>query len=229
MVSSFFFIFFFSPHSELLLTFQEEIIPLTKSLLLSFNDDPLFNYFYPKGPKPGEMKEDFMKIHSRRLKEARINGTLIKLSTDIEGKNEDKFSGFAMIYTYPQRFSLAVFAQNLLFYSVNRLSPPSNEGQDMGRLETFFKLHDKYFDEAKARFNGNFVYLEVIAVVPTKQGLELGKKLMQYIMEFANERPMFLECTDISNVKFYQKYGFKVFGEELLDDDKTKITFMLKE
>lgn len=63
-------------------------------------------------------------------------------------------------------------------------------------------------------------YLEVIAVHPNAQGHGLGGKLMRWMLEMiGDEADCILECTDESNMPFYEKYGFQLLEVTELRDE----------
>ena len=56
-------------------------------------------------------------------------------------------------------------------------------------------------------------YIEVVAVRPDQQGQGMGGKMMRHILSQIGSAPVYLECTDASNIKFYERYGFSVVKE----------------
>ena len=65
-------------------------------------------------------------------------------------------------------------------------------------------------------------YLVMIGVDPDYQGRGIGRKLIDYCFDLANENPdnlgMGLDTEDEQNVEIYRKCGFEVVEEKRLDD-----------
>ena len=75
--------------------------------------------------------------------------------------------------------------------------------------------------EPKFIHDGGLVgHIEDVVVDKNFQGQKIGEKIMKYLLEFAKNRGCYktiLDCTD--DVKpFYEKIGFKYFGNELRFD-----------
>ena len=66
--------------------------------------------------------------------------------------------------------------------------------------------------------HANVWYLEVVAVHPSLQGRGLGGEAMRRVLELAKGDPIVLECTEHSNVAFYEKLGFECVEEVVLVD-----------
>lgn len=77
-------------------------------------------------------------------------------------------------------------------------------------------------------------YLEVVAVHPSLQGCGLGGEAMTCVLEQVKGDPLVLECTERSNVGFYEKLGFECIEEVVLVDpsadsgDECRMWVMLK-
>lgn len=77
-------------------------------------------------------------------------------------------------------------------------------------------------------------YLEVIAVHPLLQGRGLGKLALESLLKLTGPDPIVLECTNSSNVAFYERLGFEVVQEVVLgagsysEGDKCKLWVMLR-
>lgn len=62
-------------------------------------------------------------------------------------------------------------------------------------------------------------YIEVVAVDPSYQRRRLGSQMVEHLVSLCPPgHPIYLECTDIKNVGFYEKHGFKVVTEVRLID-----------
>lgn len=93
-----------------------------------------------------------------------------------------------------------------------------------------FESHERQRQVLRQKFGKRLWYVEVIAVNPACQGRGLGSKMMEAVLRWIQDEPVFLECTDKSNVGFYEKFGFRVVDEaELRDgDDVTKSWIMIR-
>lgn len=91
-------------------------------------------------------------------------------------------------------------------------------------MDAMMASHFTHIAKHSKGFPPNSVwYIEVLAVHPSKQGHGIGRKLLEHIFEISNNAPLYLECTEESNVPFYEKMGFKVVEVIDLNDPKTNI------
>lgn len=71
--------------------------------------------------------------------------------------------------------------------------------------------------EQMARFHPHepHWYLPLIGVDPTRQGQQLGHKLMAHALARcdADRRPAYLESSNPRNLGFYQRHGFEILGK----------------
>jgi predicted N-acetyltransferase YhbS len=67
----------------------------------------------------------------------------------------------------------------------------------------------------------NVWYLEVVAVHPSLQGRGIGGEAMKCVLEQVKGDPLVLECTERSNIRFYEKLGFECVEEVVLVDPST--------
>ena len=56
----------------------------------------------------------------------------------------------------------------------------------------------------------------MIVVNPAYQGMGIGGQLMRELVDRIGNFPSFLECTNASNVPFYEKFGYQVVREAVL-------------
>lgn len=62
-------------------------------------------------------------------------------------------------------------------------------------------------------------YIEVVAIDPAYQGKKFGSKMIQSLIKMCPlGEPIYLECTHEKNVRFYEKFGFKVVYDITLKD-----------
>lgn len=87
--------------------------------------------------------------------------------------------------------------------------------------------HEKRFRQLQDRFGKQIWYIEVIAVDPNRQGFGLGGKIMKAVLKQIGSYPVALECTDRSNVGFYEKFGFRVVLEAELCDGEDAVTLWI--
>jgi len=85
------------------------------------------------------------------------------------------------------------------------------------RVEQLIQAHDATIRRISSE-HANVWYLEVVAVHPSLQGRGLGGEAMRFVLEETKGDPIVLECTEHSNVGFYEKLGFKCVEEVVLVD-----------
>lgn len=93
------------------------------------------------------------------------------------------------------------------------------------------EAHKNAIDRIKAQHHTNVWYLEVVAVHPSLQSRGLGAKAMQWVLDYIGHETIVLECTSESNIKFYERFGFRVVEEVSLadEDGAVKCWVMLRE
>ena len=79
------------------------------------------------------------------------------------------------------------------------------------------QAHDATMRRISSQY-ANVWYLEVLAVHPSLQGRGLGGEAMRCVLEQVKGDPIVLECTERSNVRFYEKLGFDCVEEVVLSD-----------
>lgn len=85
------------------------------------------------------------------------------------------------------------------------------------RVEQLMQAHDATIRRISSE-HANVWYLEVVAVHPSLQGRGLGGEAMRFVLEWTKGDPIVLECTEHSNVGFYEKLGFECVEEVVLVD-----------
>lgn len=77
---------------------------------------------------------------------------------------------------------------------------------------------------------GPYWYLDLICVQPDFQRQHIGEKLILPFLDKAksDEVPVVLETQNSENVKYYERFGFKVISEELVGRSNFKNFIMLK-
>lgn len=85
------------------------------------------------------------------------------------------------------------------------------------RVEQLMQAHDATMRRISSQ-RANLWYLEVVAVHPSLQGCGLGGEAMRCVLEQVKGDPVVLECTERSNVRFYERLGFECVEEVVLLD-----------
>ena len=96
-----------------------------------------------------------------------------------------------------------------------------------GMLAGFFKmgwasisrsmlLMDFVEKQHKAATPFDHYYIMTIGVLPERQGMGLGKKLMSKVIEISevSNKPCYLETQNKNNVPFYQSFGFEIVSDK---------------
>jgi ribosomal protein S18 acetylase RimI-like enzyme len=83
-------------------------------------------------------------------------------------------------------------------------------------LARMFRFMDFAEKEHKAAIASDHYYIMTVGVLPARQGMGVGKKLMTKALEIvdANEMPCFLETRNKNNVPIYQRLGFEVVTDK---------------
>jgi GNAT superfamily N-acetyltransferase len=76
-----------------------------------------------------------------------------------------------------------------------------------------------------------WTYLQLIGVVPERQGVGLGSALLAPVLERcdATGTPAYLEASTAGNRRLYERHGFEVVGELALPDDGPTVWPMWRE
>jgi ribosomal protein S18 acetylase RimI-like enzyme len=99
-------------------------------------------------------------------------------------------------------------------YKSGLLAAPFKMGwASFSRMMTFMEFAEK---EHKAATSFDHYYLMTVGVLPARQGIGVGKKLMTKALEIvdANSMPCYLETQNKSNVPLYQRLGFEVVSDK---------------
>ncbi|XHG09638.1 hypothetical protein AWENTII_012684 [Aspergillus wentii] len=148
--------------------------------------------------------------------------------------NEESLdAGIAMLLFPPQSCAKWTIKRILLackLWALDFLDPATDSETCERRVDTLLTSHDIMMDEIRARYAVDDVwYLEVLAVHPLLQSRGMGSKSMQWLLEYVDNSPIFLECTSERNVKFYERWGFEVVEEvELGEEERVTLWVMLR-
>jgi ribosomal protein S18 acetylase RimI-like enzyme len=95
-------------------------------------------------------------------------------------------------------------------YQSGFLAAPFKMGwASLSRMMTFMDFAE---NEHKAATSIDHYYIMTVGVLPERQGMGIGKKLMTKALKIvdANNMPCYLETQNKNNVAIYQKFGFEV-------------------
>lgn len=83
----------------------------------------------------------------------------------------------------------------------------------LARMLRFMDFAEK---EHKDAISADHYYIMTVGVLPARQGMGVGKKLMTKALEIvdANEMPCYLETQNKNNVPIYQRLGFEVVSDK---------------
>jgi ribosomal protein S18 acetylase RimI-like enzyme len=169
----------------------------SKILEQAFYSDPLLNFIYgDKIDEPGKLNW-FFKVTFR----------LAALYGDCFATVEK--DGVLMMLP-PDQTTLTVGAM----YKSGFLAAPFRMGwASFSRLMTFGDFAEK---EHKAAAPSDHFYIMTVGVLPERQGIGVGKKLMTKALEIvdANRMPCYLETQNQNNVPIYQRLGFEVVSDK---------------
>jgi ribosomal protein S18 acetylase RimI-like enzyme len=99
-------------------------------------------------------------------------------------------------------------------YKSGMLAAPFKMGwASFSRSMRFMVFAEK---EHKAATSFDHYYIMTVGVLPERQGMGVGKKLMTKALEMvdAHNMPCFLETQNQNNVPMYQKFGFEVVSDK---------------
>ena len=88
-------------------------------------------------------------------------------------------------------------------------------GSPVSSLFRLMKTGMEIFKTQKECMKGHNLHLILLAVLPRKQGMGIGKKLMNLFIQEADSRglPCYLETQNPSNLGYYESFGFSVVKE----------------
>jgi ribosomal protein S18 acetylase RimI-like enzyme len=163
----------------------------------AFYSDPLLNFIYgDKIDEPGKLNWFFKgtfrlaALYGYCFSTVEKDGVLMMLPPD-----QTTLTLGAM---YKSGFLAAPFRMGLTSFS---------------RLMTFGDFAEK---EHKAAAPSDHFYIMTVGVLPERQGIGVGKKLMTKALEIvdANRMPCYLETQHKNNIPIYQRFGFEVVSDK---------------
>jgi ribosomal protein S18 acetylase RimI-like enzyme len=169
-------------------------------LARAFFDYPMFDYIL--GDKLN--KENIKEVLKYLAKYGYIYGEAYASSPEIEG---------IVLFCNYKDYNFN-FCRSLRSGGLSLLKLGAEVGKKFGEYDEFNKkIHEKCIIEPHQ-------YIFLLGVDPEKQGQGYGGKLLQYVLQVAEEKgqPCFLETHGEKNVAIYEKYGFKVVAEDVVPD-----------
>ncbi|KAL1842639.1 hypothetical protein VTK73DRAFT_3072 [Phialemonium thermophilum] len=239
---------------------DRDLIPsIAKTVCRAFNNDPLIRWLRPHGDDWAQLGESTMKFQCRRIQRSLLRGRVFVTrpkrgvkpaspprsspqTADRAAAGQAPIAAVGIMYPGHKGDAPKALAQ-LRFFLVEFFDPAPDTGGDMERVGIMIKNHDRIEATAKKLAGGRPTrYIEVVAVDPTYQGKKLGGRMLQYMLEADGAaeggNPVYLECTQSSNVGFYERYGFEVVEESELSggpsqgaktgEDSVKLWVMMK-
>jgi ribosomal protein S18 acetylase RimI-like enzyme len=97
-----------------------------------------------------------------------------------------------------------------------------------GRFDAYMSYADKLHEHYAP---ASHWYLWAIGVAPSSQGRGIGSRLLQPVLERANAdgTACYLETGMERNIRFYEKHGFRVVGEETMPKKALPVWAMVRE
>jgi len=166
-------------------------------LVQAFHTDPLLNFIYGDTiNEPGKLKWFFSvtfrlaALYGDCFSTAERDGVLMMLPPDQTKMTLGKM--------YKSGFLAAPFKMGRASFS---------------RMMAFMDFAEK---EHKVATSFDHYYIMTVGVLPERQGIGIGKKLMTKALKIvdANNMPCYLETQNKNNVPIYQKFGFEVVSDK---------------
>jgi ribosomal protein S18 acetylase RimI-like enzyme len=176
---------------------KKDIDWASKTLEQAFYKDPMLNFIYGDTiNKPGRLNSFFRTtlrlavLYGESLGTAEKDGVLMMLPPD------------------KTKMTIGMMLQSGI------LAAPIKMGwASFSRMMAFMDFSEK---EHKAATSSDHYYIMTVGVLPERQGMGIGKKLMTKALEIvdANHKQCYLETQNKTNVPIYQKFGFEVVSDK---------------
>ncbi|KAM0548775.1 hypothetical protein ACHAPJ_009771 [Fusarium lateritium] len=192
-----------------------------QTISLSFASDPLIRWLSRDRAGPGweTLAPTLQQWQEARLREYAVRGI------GMEAVTMDRTPGsIGACFIFPPKSQyrwlnplwwpayLRVFWDN---WWIQPMEPFSDEK----RIGLMMDSHNEFEKKIKSQYPPNSLYyLEIAAVRPDTQGMGVGSTIMAWVIQKLGTSPCFLECTAKKNVKFYEKYGFRIVEEKTLSE-----------
>lgn len=100
--------------------------------------------------------------------------------------------------------------------------PPGEEidGKDPAAIHYLLTVDGEAIATARVRHLDHIAKIERVAVLRSRRGLNIGRRLMEFIMDDIRRTPDIRQMklgAQSHVVDFYEKLGFSAFGDEFLD------------
>ncbi len=189
------------------------LIPLPESsneravdvLTRAFSNDALEAYFFPDEAERRRLAPMF---HRYRLNQARLYGTVLTTSPDVEGVA-------VWIHSSSGKGLIATFRGGGL-WMVPRIG--------MKRLKRMLRYKEFAVGQREKYAPEPHMHLTSVAVDPELQGQGFCSKTLRPVFAYLDKigLPCYLETQSARNVSIYEHYGFEVVSEaEVPDSDLT--------
>ncbi|KAF4555036.1 Hypothetical protein D9617_3g021050 [Elsinoe fawcettii] len=217
----------------------QSISRLANTISLAFGTDPITTWLQRFSPDNswGHLRPATQRWQSRRMAGMMSDHLIVRATSPSSISDEIDYPGVAIIR--PPSLPSKSWSETLHWtwqWVVLQWQDWTDEwgahGCDMKRVHQWIDLHESLFAKHTAHLSANSVwYVDMVCVSPRYQKQGVGKKLMQWVLEQSKGEACFLECSAQHNVKFYEKLGFKVVEEVVVEDggDMVRVWCMLKE
>ncbi|KAH6887438.1 hypothetical protein B0T10DRAFT_489795 [Thelonectria olida] len=215
----------------------KSVAAAAETLSLSFSSDPLICWLYrdPSGPRWDSLLPALQKWQQFRVRSYILDGITIEAVTD---DKSPRSVGVCVLHPPQSQYRWLRpwwWSSYLTFYWDLFWNRPDEPLADKKRTEIMLEQHNATFEKIQGQYPPNSLYyLEIAAVKPDTQGMGVGGKLMSWVVNQVGNSPCFLECTNPTNVAFYERYGFKLIEEGKLQDAanpalETSFHYMVRE
>ncbi|KAJ5108061.1 hypothetical protein N7456_004736 [Penicillium angulare] len=138
----------------------------------------------------------------------------------------------AVVFLFPPKCQLdwspARLWQAFKLFILDILSPANDTGAKESRVDHFLEVNKKWSEILKSRYSKERLwYLEVIAVHPSLQSRGMGRRAMTWVLEHIKDEPIYLECTRIDNIGFYESFGFEVVEKVEIEDEGQNLNYWI--
>ncbi len=167
------------------------------ALVRAFDDDPVVNHFLRQDGRRGEAMRLYFEVFVHHF--VGPKGEVWTTSAN-EG---------AALWLPPGSWQLGIAEQLRHFPSMVRISGLRGLPRVVRGLDAMEKAHpgDAHW------------FLQSIGVRPSFQGQGWGRRLLEPMLERADAEgvPIYLESSKPSNIPYYERFGFEVVGDSVLD------------
>lgn len=180
----------------------------------AFTEDPLWHKLFH-----GEENEDIKRLafFEIPLRQGIYYGNAYAPSIKLEG----------IAVVLPGKYAVSTIWHMIRTSSFGAVSRMGVEiGKKVNQIfKPFIKEHKEY------RAKGDYLYINILGVSQEHQGNGFGGEVLKAAIKEASVKklPLYLETETEENVRFYEKYGFKVMKDITLPLVDHKMWIMVKE